>query len=62
MCEGCKDLNRTVLMLGDVALYAHTPGADPVFIEVVGGSLAASLPDVPPPGFEDGPDYPAQGW
>ncbi|MFE9553661.1 hypothetical protein ACFYOD_09305 [Streptomyces sp. NPDC006703] len=63
VCEGCKDLNRTVLMLGDLALYAHEPGADPVFVEVVGAALAASLPeDTSPPGPGDGTDYPGQGW
>ncbi|MEV5280751.1 hypothetical protein [Streptomyces sp. NPDC052811] len=63
MGEGREDFNRTVLMLSDLALYSHTPGADMVFVEVVGESLAASLPPgVLPHGPADGPDYPGQGW
>ncbi|MGW1869770.1 hypothetical protein ACWCPS_29955 [Streptomyces mauvecolor] len=63
MCTECDDFNHTVLMLGDLALYANEPGADPVFVEVVGTALAASLPsDIPWSGPADGPDYPAQGW
>lgn len=63
MCEGCEDFNRTVMMLSDLTLYAHSPGADMEFVEVVGESLAASLAsDAPSPGPGDGPDYPGQGW
>ncbi|MFF1638408.1 hypothetical protein ACFVXA_12375 [Streptomyces sp. NPDC058246] len=67
MCEHCEDFHRTVLMLGDLALYADTPGADPVFIDFLGPALAISLPDPPPglfpPGYDpdQGPDYPG-GW
>ncbi|MFF1690279.1 MULTISPECIES: hypothetical protein [unclassified Streptomyces] len=59
MCPDCDDFARTVLMLGQLALYADTSGADDSFIEAVGPSLAASLPE-PPPGYDptDGPDYP----
>ncbi|MFE3182535.1 hypothetical protein ACFXKR_16955 [Streptomyces violascens] len=66
MCGHCEDYARTVALLGDLALYGHLPGADRTFIETVGTSLAASLPE-PPPGFlppgydpNDGPDYPGQ--
>ena len=45
MCPHCEDFARTVAMLGQLALYAHTDGADQDFIEAVGPSLAASLPD-----------------
>jgi hypothetical protein len=51
-------------MLGQLALYADMFGADDDFIETVGPSLAASLPEPPPgtfpPGYDptDGPDYP----
>ncbi|QEU95160.1 hypothetical protein CP970_33435 [Streptomyces kanamyceticus] len=62
MCSHCEDLARTVAMLGDLALYDHTPGADQEFINVMGPSLAASLPE-PPPGYDPtrGPNYPGQG-
>ncbi|MER5358815.1 hypothetical protein [Streptomyces sp. NPDC002785] len=64
MCPDCEDFARTVLMLGQLALYADVLGADQGFIEAVGPSLAASLPEPPPgafpPGYDptDGPDYP----
>ncbi|MFC8097116.1 hypothetical protein [Streptomyces sp. NPDC057363] len=53
MCRDCKDLARTVLLLGDLAMYAETPGADATFVEVTGSALAASLPE-PPPGLLPG--------
>ncbi|MFD7164906.1 hypothetical protein [Streptomyces violascens] len=68
MCDYCEDYARTVALLGDLALYGHLSGADWVFIEIVGTSLAASLPEPPsgllPPGYDpsDGPEYPGQGW
>ena len=49
------DFVRTVVMLGQLALYAATFDADNDFIDVAGPSLAASLPE-PPPGFFP-PDY-----
>ncbi|MFD7603271.1 hypothetical protein ACFWAN_22615 [Streptomyces mirabilis] len=66
MCPDCEDFARTVLLLGQLALYADTLGADQSFIETVGTSLAASLPEPPPgtfqPGYDptDGPDYPGE--
>ncbi|AYC40815.1 hypothetical protein [Streptomyces griseorubiginosus] len=70
MCENCEDFHRTVILLGDLALYADTLGADAdqAFIDTVGPCLAASLPEPPPglfpPGYDpaDGPDYPGEGW
>lgn len=67
MCPG-EDFDRTVGMLGDLALYAHFPGADREFVDVIGPCLAASLPEPPPgflppgPGPSTGPQYPGQGW
>lgn len=64
MCPDCDDFARTVLLLGQLALYADMTGADLDFVDVVSPSLAASLPEPPPgtfsPGYdpEDGPDYP----
>jgi len=64
VCEHFEDFQRTVLMLGALALYADQSDADDAFIEAVGPSLAASLPEPPPgifpPGYDptDGPDYP----
>jgi len=66
MCPHCEDFARTVAMLGQLALYAHTDGADQDFIEAVGPSLAASLPEPPPgtfpPGYDpnEGPEYPGE--
>jgi hypothetical protein len=66
MCPDCDDFARTVLMRGQLALYADMFGADDDFIEAVGPSLAASLPEPPPgtfpPGHDptDGPDYPGE--
>ncbi|MGW4992241.1 hypothetical protein ACWEQ3_32050 [Streptomyces mirabilis] len=67
MCERFEDFHRTVLLLGSLALYADQPGADDRFIDAVGPSLAASLPEPPPglfpPGHDPmaGPEYPG-GW
>ncbi|KUM80203.1 hypothetical protein [Streptomyces curacoi] len=63
MCPRCEDFARTVALLGDLALYAHTDGADLDFVDAVGSCLAVSLPE-PPPGFDpnEGPEYPGQGW
>jgi hypothetical protein len=66
MCSRDEDFARTVLLLGQLALYAHTVGADTRFISAVGPSLAASLPEPPPgvfpPGYDPngGPDYPGE--
>ncbi|MFF4032196.1 hypothetical protein ACFYZ2_21050 [Streptomyces sviceus] len=64
MCARCDDFARTVQMLGFLVLYAEQPGSDLVFADMVGGALAASLPDVFPPGYDpaDGPEYPGEGW
>ncbi|MCT9005061.1 hypothetical protein [Streptomyces rhizosphaerihabitans] len=66
MCPNCEDFARTVLLLGQLALYADVDGADLDFVEAVSPSLAASLPE-PPPGMfpsdydpEDGPAYPGE--
>lgn len=67
MCPHCEDFARTVRMLGLLALYGDTTGADHDFIEIVGTCLAASLPEPPPgtfpPGYDpnDGPPYPGGG-
>ncbi|MFJ9120981.1 hypothetical protein ACIRJO_36320 [Streptomyces sp. NPDC102394] len=64
MCPSCEDFARTVVMLGQLSLYAETVGADLDFVDTVGPCLAASLPE-PPPGLippADGPDYPGEGW
>ncbi|MEU6282420.1 hypothetical protein [Streptomyces sp. NPDC047028] len=50
MCPDCEDFARTVLLLGQLALYADTNGADLDFVEAVSSSLAVSLPE-PPPGY-----------
>ncbi|MCH0562963.1 hypothetical protein [Streptomyces sp. MUM 2J] len=66
MCPQCEDFARTVLLLGQLALYADTAQADQDFIESVGPSLAVSLPEPPPgvlpPGYDPdgGPDYPSE--
>ncbi|MBC9716850.1 hypothetical protein H9Y04_30380 [Streptomyces sp. TRM66268-LWL] len=44
MCDHCGDLNRTVLMLGFLVMYAEQPDHDEQFADVVGGALAMSLP------------------
>jgi hypothetical protein len=51
MCPDCEDFARTVLLLGQLALYADTIGADLDFVDVVSPSLAVSLPE-PPTGEE----------
>lgn len=59
-----EDFDRTVNLLGALALYAHAPGADTEFVDVMALSLAASLPcGYLPPGYDptDGPDYPGPG-
>ncbi|MFI6937415.1 hypothetical protein [Streptomyces sp. NPDC050287] len=67
MCPDCEDFARTVLLLGQLALYAGMTGADLDFVEAVSSSLAVSLPEPPPgtvpPGYgpDDGPDYPGEG-
>ncbi|MCX4454067.1 hypothetical protein OOK58_18545 [Streptomyces sp. NBC_01728] len=67
MCNDCEDFHRTVLMLGSLALYADLYGADHTFVDAIGPSIAASLPEPPPglfpPGFDptDGPEYPGEG-
>ncbi|MFJ4785900.1 hypothetical protein [Streptomyces sp. NPDC088794] len=67
MCPDCEDFARTVLLLGQLALYADEFGADHDFIESVAPSLAASLPEpllgAFPPDYDptDGPDHPG-GW
>ncbi|WP_327663294.1 MULTISPECIES: hypothetical protein [unclassified Streptomyces] len=67
MCARCVDFTRTVTMLGDLAVYAHTIDPDQQFIEVMAPALAASLPE-PPPGLlpadydpNEDPPYPGQG-
>ncbi|MFF3873490.1 hypothetical protein [Streptomyces sp. NPDC001978] len=66
MCPDCEDFARTVVLLGQLTLYAGTPDADVAFVDAVGVSLAASLPKPPPgifpPGYhpDDGPDYPGE--
>ncbi|MEU6217000.1 hypothetical protein ABZ845_05675 [Streptomyces sp. NPDC047022] len=63
MCPDCEDFARTVVMLGQLALYAETTGADLDFVESVSPSLAMSLPDIPPGHVpNEGPEYPGQGW
>ncbi|MEV6141929.1 hypothetical protein [Streptomyces sp. NPDC051992] len=66
MCPNCDDIVRTVLLLGQLALYADMDGADLDFVEVVGPSLAVSLPEPPPDMFpsghdpDDGPIHPGE--
>ncbi|MGW2379110.1 hypothetical protein [Streptomyces sp. NPDC001658] len=61
MCEHCEDFHRTVILLGALAFYADQTDADQTFVDSVGPSLAISLP-VPPPGPEEGPEYPGERW
>ncbi|MEU8988378.1 hypothetical protein AB0C98_18320 [Streptomyces sp. NPDC048558] len=56
MCPNCEDFARTVLLLGQLALYADMAGADLDFVEAVSPSLAVSLPEPPPGMFPDGRD------
>lgn len=65
MCPDCEDFARTVLLLGQFALYADMVGADLDFVDVVSSSLAVSLPEPPSGMFPDdhgnpngGPAYP----
>ncbi|WP_439811672.1 hypothetical protein [Streptomyces sp. P9-2] len=66
MCPDCEDFLRTVSLLGQLALYADTSGADEEFVVSVAPSLVVSLPEPPPgvfpPGYDpdDGPDYPGE--
>ncbi|MFI2201539.1 hypothetical protein ACH47Z_12350 [Streptomyces sp. NPDC020192] len=66
VCPRCEDFARTVLLLGQLALYTSTYGADEAFVTAVGPSLAASLPEPPPgilpPGYDPdgGPKYPGK--
>ncbi|CAL9291037.1 hypothetical protein [Streptomyces sp. SudanB25_2051] len=59
-----EDFQRTVQLLSALALYAHTFGADPDFVDAVGPALAVSLPEPPPDAFpsrcdpHDGPQHP----
>ncbi|MDT0466407.1 hypothetical protein [Streptomyces gibsoniae] len=68
MCPACEDFARTVVMLGQLALYAGTIGADLDFVDAIGPSLAVSLPEPPPgvfpPGYNptEGPEYPGGEW
>lgn len=56
MCPDCEDFARTVLLLGQLALYADMVGADLDFVDVVSPSLAMSLPEPPPDTFPDDSD------
>ncbi|MER6628513.1 hypothetical protein ABT301_09760 [Streptomyces sp. NPDC000987] len=58
MCPDCEDFVRTVFLLGQLALYADTSGADEAFVNAVTPSLAVSLPEPPPGAFpsDDDPD------
>ncbi|MFE6946310.1 hypothetical protein [Streptomyces chartreusis] len=56
MCPNCEDFARTVLLLGQLALYADMTDADLDFVEAVSSSLAVSLPEPPPGMFPDGYD------
>ncbi|MFF5666852.1 hypothetical protein ACFY7F_29080 [Streptomyces griseofuscus] len=66
MCPDCEDFTRTVFLLGQLALYADTSGADEKFVDAVAPSLAVSLPEPPPGVFpsdydpDGGPDYPGE--
>ncbi|MFE6401735.1 hypothetical protein [Streptomyces alboflavus] len=61
-----NDFARTVGLIVDLAQYSQATGADDDFVDSVGPSLSASLPE-PPPGFlppdydpNDGPQYPGE--
>ncbi|MFD7761326.1 hypothetical protein [Streptomyces microflavus] len=56
MCPDCEDFARTVLLLGQLALYADMAGADLDFVDVVSPSLAVSLPEPPSGRFPDDSD------
>ncbi|MEU8445728.1 hypothetical protein AB0F05_35390 [Streptomyces microflavus] len=53
MCPDCEDFARTVLLLGQLALYADMDGADLDFVDVVSPPLAVSLPEPPSGTFPD---------
>ncbi|MFF2846784.1 hypothetical protein ACFVT5_10675 [Streptomyces sp. NPDC058001] len=61
MCPNCEDFARTVLLLGQLALYADMAGADLDFVDAVSPSLAVSLPEPPPGMFPDDYDYGPDG-
>lgn len=61
MCPDCEDFARTVLLLGQVALYADMAGADLDFADAVSSSLAVSLPEPPSDTFPDDYDDPNGG-
>ncbi|MFE1542492.1 hypothetical protein ACFW61_18735 [Streptomyces microflavus] len=56
MFPDCDDFARTVLLLGQLALYADMAGADLDFVDAVSPSLAMSLPEPPPDTFPDDSD------
>lgn len=56
MWPACEDFARTVLLLGQLALYADMDSADLDFVEVVSPALAVSLPEPPPGMFPDDSD------
>ncbi|MEV0747210.1 hypothetical protein AB0I75_18665 [Streptomyces sp. NPDC050273] len=56
MCPDCEDFARTVLLLGQLALYADMDGADLDFADTVSSSLAVSLPEPPQGTFLDDSD------
>ncbi|MEU9454858.1 hypothetical protein [Streptomyces sp. NPDC048277] len=60
MCPDCEDFARTVLLLGQLALYADMAGADLDFVDAVSTSLAVSLPE-PPGMFPDDQDHDPDG-
>ncbi|MFE9813961.1 hypothetical protein [Streptomyces sp. NPDC005773] len=61
MCPDCEDFARTVLLLGQLALYADMAGADLDFADVVSSSLVVSLPEPPSGMFPDDHDDPDGG-
>ena len=64
MCPREEDFQRTVALLRCLIQYRQLPGADREFLAVVGPSLAVSVPDFLPSGYDptEGPEYPGQGW
>ncbi|MYZ07883.1 hypothetical protein GT028_10950 [Streptomyces sp. SID2999] len=61
MCPACEDFARTVLLLGQLALYADMDGADLDFVEVGSPAVAVSLPEPPPGMFPDDSDGASTG-
>ncbi|MFG2194983.1 hypothetical protein [Streptomyces sp. NPDC048639] len=58
-----EDFERTVQLLGALALYAHLLGADQEFVALMGPALAASLPcGIVPHGYDpaNDPEYPGE--